>query len=311
MAEGNHNPVPAITEYAELDVSDWPRSGREELGTKPKRWLTNPDTQERWLMKYATFNEPHGSPGYRKGDDWAERVAYGVARVLGIPAALVELAVERTPDEIRYGTVCRSVLQEGESLINGDELMWNVGISVSHHRRELYTVEAAARALRDVDPPSNADEGLSAWDVFVGYLVLDALIGNTDRHEENWSAIKLTSLEGQHRLAPTFDHASSLGFQLSDQQKQERLTSRDSNFTPEGWADRAKTRFADRSHPVEVVGQARALDGQPAFVHWLGRVQQLDDLVAPIWQVTERRMSDLSKEFAERMLRRNWSRLSL
>ena len=74
------------TEYAELDVSDWPRSGREELGTKPKRWLTNPNSQERWLMKYATFNELQDNLGYRKGDDWAERIAYGVAQVLGIPA---------------------------------------------------------------------------------------------------------------------------------------------------------------------------------------------------------------------------------
>ena len=310
MDEGAPSQTPITDEYEELDVSHWHRSGKEELGTKPKRWLTKPDTEERWLMKYATSNRSQGNVEYRKGDDWAERIACGIAEAIGIPVAPVELAFEQTSEQTLYGTVCRSVLQEGESLVNGDELMWQVGISVSNRRRELYTVEAVSQALAEVDPPTSADEELATWDVFVGYLFLDALIGNTDRHEENWSIIRPLQADGRRRLAPTFDHASSLGFQLSDQQKQERLTSRDSNFTPEGWADRAKTRFAGKPHPVDVVNQARGLDGQSAIEHWLGRVQRIDDLVALIWAVPEHRMSAPSKEFAERMLRRNWSRLA-
>ena len=258
-------------------------------------------------MKYATLNQPQGKPEYRKGDDWAERIACGIAEALGIPAATVELAFEHTTEQTLYGTVCRSVLQKGESLVNGDELMGQVGISISQNRREQYTVEAIFQALKIVDPPEGTGEGMSTWNIFVGYLTLDALIGNTDRHEENWSAIKSGS---QHRLAPTFDHASSLGFQLSDQQKQERLTSSDHNFTPEGWADRAKTRFAGKLHPIAAVGHAQDLSGNAVIDHWLGRVQQVDDLLAPIWAVPEHRMSVLSKEFAERMLRRNWARLA-
>ena len=67
-------------------------------------------------MKYATFNKPHGSPGYRKGDDWAERVAYGVARVLGIHAAPVELADAIGPDciyEFGYSGHIRLVALRG------------------------------------------------------------------------------------------------------------------------------------------------------------------------------------------------------
>ena len=261
-------------------------------------------------MKYATFSQPKDGLEYRKGDDWAERIAYGVARVLGIPAAPVELAVERTPDEIRCGTVCHSVLREEESLVNGDELMGEIGIRVSRSRRELYTVEAVFDALENVLPPAQIGVGLSAWDVFVGYLVLDALIGNTDRHEENWSAIKPSDVDADRRLSPTFDHASSLGFQLSDLDKQERLSSRDKNRTPEGYADRAKTQFASKPHPISALSDAQEIAGQPALDHWLGHVRQIDDLVAPIWDIPEHRMSALSKDFAERLLRRNWSRLA-
>ena len=306
MAAGNHVDV----DDREIEVSDWLRFEEEELGTKPKRWLVKPATEERWLMKYATFSQPKDGPEYRKGDDWAERIACGVARVLGIPAAPVELAVERAHDQIRFGTVCLSVLRGEESLINGDELMGEVGIRVSRNRREFYTVEAVFNALEDIHPPPHVGAGLSAWDVLVGYLALDALIGNTDRHEENWSAIKPAEVDAGRQLSPTFDHASSLGFQLSDQDKKERLSSRDKNRTPEGYADRAKTQFANKQHPISVLRDAQELAGQPALAHWLGHVRQVDDLVAPIWEIPAHRMSAISKDFAERLLRHNWSRLA-
>jgi hypothetical protein len=49
------------------------------------------------------------------------------------------------------------------------------------------------------------------------YLVLDALIGNTDRHHENWGILRKHTEGGWFGLlAPTFDHASSLGRELVD-----------------------------------------------------------------------------------------------
>ena len=61
--------------YREIDVSDWPLStGEETLGTKPKRWLSDPETAERWLMKDVTFSERNDGTSYLKGDDWSERV---------------------------------------------------------------------------------------------------------------------------------------------------------------------------------------------------------------------------------------------
>ena len=303
---------PQLREYREVDVSDWNRKQKEELGTKPKLWLEDPATDERWLMKYVTFNRNRCGVEYRKGDDWSERIAFGIAESLGLPAAKVELAFEDVDGRDRkLGTVCRSVLQEGESLINGDVLMSQLDIMVSKGRRELYTLEAICHALKAVDPPTGADRGLSAWDVFVGYLLLDALVGNTDRHEENWSAVRPAGNHGRRRLAPTFDHASSLGFQLSDLQKKQRIESRDRNFTPEGWADRAKTLFARRPHPIEAVEQARSFgERRQAVDAWISRVRKVDDLVTVIWAVPEDRMSGISKLFAERMLRRNWSRLA-
>ena len=48
--------------------------------------------------------------------------------------------------------------------------------------------------------------------LFAGYLVLDAVIGNTDRHHENWGLLlRRTETGWKGQVAPSFDHASSLG----------------------------------------------------------------------------------------------------
>jgi hypothetical protein len=53
---------------------------------------------------------------------------------------------------------------------------------------------------------------------FAEYLMLDAIIGNTDRHHENWGILRRKIKNKWYsRLAPTFDHASSLGRELLDE----------------------------------------------------------------------------------------------
>ena len=239
-------------------------------------------------MKDATFNETQDGITYRKGDDWAEGIACGVAKTMGLPAATVEMAVDRRGGEPVYGTVCRSVLQADESLVNGDELIGDRGIHVSQRSRERYTIEAVFKALEDVEPPSSLASDVTAWTVFIGYLTLDALIGNTDRHEENWSAVRPAEAGSRRRLSPTFDHASSMGFLLSDEDRQQRLSTRDSNRTPEGFADRARTPFATRPHPIAVLNDAMDFGGERTVEHWLGHIQQVDDLLEPTTVITWR-----------------------
>ena len=69
----------------------------------------------------------------------------------------------------------------------------------------------------------------------VGYFVFDALVGNTDRHHENWGVVLKPVMlppteEGakpqvrlQVTLAPTFDHGSSLGRELLDNRARQML----------------------------------------------------------------------------------------
>ena len=58
------------------------------------------------------------------------------------------------------------------------------------------------------------------------FALLDALVGNTDRHHDNWMLLYV--VQGGNlrlRVAPSFDHASSLGHELTDERRQRTLYS--------------------------------------------------------------------------------------
>ncbi len=295
--------------YEDIDVTDWRIVGDEVLGTKPKRWLRHPETDERWLMKDATYSTANDGTFYWKGDDWSERVANGVAERLGLPAARTELATSRPNEKRALGVISRSVLADAQGgdakavLIPGNQLLVE---PVTGRDRSSYTPATIREALTEVHAPDGVAAGLTAWDVFAGYLVLDAVVGNTDRHEENWAVLDRA---GHRFLSPTFDHASCLGFQLADEQRRARLTTRDGGYTPEAYADRAKTHFAGRPHPITIAIQAIEMLRADSRSLWMDRCSEIDRIVEPVWLIPEDRMSQTAREFAVRVLRRNCRRL--
>jgi hypothetical protein len=163
-----------------VDVSEWEPAGEEYLGTKPKQWLRAP-TGELWLWKESTSNPDRRGRTYRRGDDWSEAVAAQVASKLGVPVARVELASHRD----RFGIISRKVLGDDEELIHGNELPASITGSRRDGRdRSGYSLEAVYRVLEGTAGPIAGADIEAAFDWFVGYLVLDAVIGNTDRHQD-------------------------------------------------------------------------------------------------------------------------------
>lgn len=63
----------------------------------------------------------------------------------------------------------------------------------------------------------DSEAGEKARHQFAQYLIFDALICNVDRHHENWGFLRKQVENGyKGRLAPSYDHASSLGRELVD-----------------------------------------------------------------------------------------------
>lgn len=286
-----------------VDVTDWEPADEEYLGTKPKQWLRSP-SGELWLWKESTIHHDLRRGPFRKGDDWAEVVACRVGQRLGVPVATVELA---SRDE-RFGIVSRKVSDDTtETLVHGNELLDEVGVRSSEpHDRRGYTVEAVAKALGGAGPPEPSDDLPTAFDWFAGYLLLDALIGNTDRHQDNWAAIRGPAGE---RLSPSFDHASCLGFQISDEERLERLAG-DGNRTVAGYATGARTKFEGRPSPIDAALTAMALTGALSRQRWIGAPTRCPTLDEPVDDLPEARMSLPAKRFAIALYAQNRSSLS-
>jgi hypothetical protein len=181
----------------------------EALGSKPKFWFRR-DGQH-WLFKEARENT---------GEDWAEKVAAEIAHRLDISAAEVELAEYKG----RRGSALRSFVatKRGEELIHGNEILAGQVLGYDPNKRfrqNDHTLENIHKAIGKMFPSPATN--LVILRQLASYLVLDALIGNTDRHHENWGLLFHFETQKEEmvislRVAPSFDHASSLGRELND-----------------------------------------------------------------------------------------------
>ncbi len=289
-------------EFAVVNVEDWEVLNLEPMGGKPKRWVVHPASGELWLYKEVDRVNSSGEP---VGEDWAEKVVSEVARSAGVPAATVELAASgRT-----HGTISLTVRHLGEDLVHGNELLFgrNPNYPKDASFGDWYTVEASLDALTSsaARRPTHDEVGRST---FVEYLLLDSIVANTDRHHQNWAV--LVDESGLARMAPSFDHGSSLGFSLEDSERARRLSSKDRGFTVEAWATRGKSPFhigRQRQTMLRAAQSGATLIGMSIadFAHRF----DLTAASAVIDRVPDSLMSTVAKQFATQVLTVNLRRM--
>lgn len=248
----------AMPLFAVYHVPDDAPTKTEAMGTKHKFWFSRDGAS--WLFKTTR-------PGH--GEHWAEVIAAALAEKLGLPHAHYELA--RWQDST--GVVTPRFMPAEFDLVHGNELLAEQDATypragARYVRTRQHTIEAVQNVIgaHDVGLPIgwvSPPDVRSACDVFAGYLLLDAWIGNTDRHHENW-ALVVNVAEGKRHLAPTFDHASSLGAHETDENRARRLTSPNPAFRVEGYVQRSKARSALYLSP----GDQRPLGLIEAFLEW-------------------------------------------
>ena len=205
-----------MTEYYPIyEVNpDW-MIDPESMGSKQKFWYRDPANHSgsAWLFKYPRPNS---------GEHWAEKIAAEIAQVLDIPHARVELAVCRG----YQGTIAESFVTPQQTLVHGNELLT---LAVSDYnpdqrrRPSQHNIDNIFRILKHLCTGMGPGFSDKLKTQFANYLILDALIGNTDRHHENWGVLLDVDEDTLLGLAPSFDHASSLGIELSAERRNRRL----------------------------------------------------------------------------------------
>jgi len=308
--------------YPVIDVSAWERLNTEQMGTKPKFWCLDQSGTE-FLFKESRAHA---------GEHWSEKVAAEIAALLSLPHAEIELAV----CEGKNGTISRNFRTEPSSLIHGNELLFEHDDSypkdAPNFRLAQHTLErifaalvaSGARLPSSFNWPANVT---TACDLFVGYLLLDALIVNTDRHHANWAVIISPNQDGTYfvEISPTFDHASSLGWELTDERRTAKLTAERLRCHPqkparrdqaivgylekESWdtwrrnrdvpASMPPSRMPSLSHPMQVFLKAREKLPDAAEA-WLNRLEgvKMNRIEKIVFEVASEIMSQPARDFA-------------
>ena len=157
-------------------------------------------------------------------------------------------------------------------------------------RRE-HTVPVVAEAVSSLRPPDPVWMGQcppqidSALGVFLGYVLLDAWVANQDRHHQNWGCLLQMLSEGKSRLtiAPSFDHASSLGRELLPEDANRLIVDkRVANYVEKGRGGIYRASNDRRGANPLALACELARERPELFAPWLERLKQAGVPCGPI-----------------------------
>lgn len=177
--------------YSLNNFSSWDVLDIQVSGINRKFWLEKDG--KRGLFKFS--NEV-----YR--DYWVEKLASDIFTHLGLKCMEVDVGVYRG----NLGSMCYDFVPEVGMFVEMDDHL----VKFSGRRRGCYTL-AMLNYVNDAETFNN----------IIYMLVIDYLIGNTDRHTGNFG----TLLNGD--LAPVYDNGSSLFYRLAVSSIPELYTVRD------------------------------------------------------------------------------------
>jgi len=206
--------------YAIIPIADDAPESLEQRGSKTNYWLHR--DEKRFLLKICRAD---------MGENWAEKVACELCTLLGLPHAHYELAAWKQHKCV----ICETIVPRRGRLVMGNELLSDVDSGYPIHQRyhvsdhtfgRIYSLLNTLEILPPFGWMQHREDVYNAFDIFVGYLLLDAWIANQDRHHENWGIIAYNETI---YLAPSYDHAASMGQNETDEVRKERLTTRDQN----------------------------------------------------------------------------------
>lgn len=287
------------TQFRVIDVQRDRDSEPEQMGSRDKFWFRDPDSpSKKWLFKY---------PRQNTDEHWAEKLSCEVASRLSIPHARVELGLF----EGQQGSVCQAYTQDTGLLVHGFQLLSKVVSSYGSGRKWNQSEHTLDNIWSAVDNCFVKREDANEVKVRLAeYMVLDALIGNTDRHHENWGILRMR-IDGKWwgSLAPSFDHASSLGRELMDEKRKTILANNHiGRYAERGRGGIFLSENVRRApSPMELVRQA-SVSNPELFLPALAKLEEFDEITPYnlVKRVPNDWMSATAKEFAAALMCYNY-----
>lgn len=155
-------------------------------GSRTKRLTIDITNKKRAWFKYQ-------GQGYNVSEACSEKMSYEIAKVLGYNCAKIELAKDEKNKigvlNYLFVNVDKTTHMDAISYLNKQE----------KERPYFYTVSNIKKTLDNIDN--------KLFNGFIRLMVFDTLVGETDRHEENWG-IEIT--EKGYEFSPLYDNGCNL-----------------------------------------------------------------------------------------------------
>ena len=154
-------------------------------GTRVKRIIVDNDGNKAFF-KYE-------GNGYLASEACSEKMCYEIAKVLGYECAKIELAKDKNGV---LGILNYLFIDIGKTEHIDAVSYLNIH---SNERSKYYTISNIKKTLDNLN--KNLFQG------FIKVMVFDALVGEQDRHEENWGIMRKENL---YKLSPLYDNGDNL-----------------------------------------------------------------------------------------------------
>jgi len=275
----------------------------EDMGTKHKFWCRVPNDNRQWLYKFPRPNT---------GEHWAEKIAAEFAPLINCTVAQVEFAeFEGTP-----GSMTRNIREnERQSIVHGNELL-SCFRGYEKDKLRGQSLHTFKNIVTSIDLRCGSVRCSECLRGLCGYLVLDAWIGNTDRHHENWAVLRTEASkdeeEPSYEMCPSFDHASSLGRELTDESRSQILQNGDQAVDAYRMHKKARSAMfwepqdTKPLHNLELI--RRAHQGYPeCFAPWVEALKLVNDGATEdiLARILEGWMSQEARKFVLAVTARN------
>ena len=149
-------------------------------------------------------------------NQYSEDIGCKIFASIGIPVQKTFLAKFNDNGKLKTVVACQDFREPGELLFEADKLAKSFVNSQDMNKARLEDIQ---KILDEVQNKLSNDENAENrfWDTFI----VDALIGNKDRHMGNWGFLSKDSR--YLKLAPVYDCGSSLSSLMSDEQMEKSL----------------------------------------------------------------------------------------
>lgn len=190
-----------------IDFTDLPKRNKAYAGANGNK-ISVIYNEEQYMLKFPSVPKKNQNMSYGNGC-FSEYLGCQIYESLGIPVQKTLLGIYRVKGKEKIVVACRDftrpgvVLQDFASLKNQ-----MIDSERNGYGTELSDILYTFSEQRAVDPVMLSKR---FWDMFI----VDALIGNWDRHNGNWGFLYNTMTD-EMELAPVFDCGSSLYPQADD-----------------------------------------------------------------------------------------------